>query len=127
MDTYWLTQCQVLDNKVDQVNINVGRCLRYLESDVRRIKCCITFSFFLSCILIKFLLIGPTFMNIFTILFIGFNPLWFFVFFFLLVCLPFVLLKQKRGVIFIFWFKSFLSQNGQRGSLLVYFNWLILS
>jgi len=112
MDTYWLTQCQVLDNKVDQVNINVGRCLRYLESDVRRIKCCITFSFFLSCILIKFLLIGPTFMNIFTILFIGF---------------PFVLLKQKRGVIFIFWFKSFLSQNGQRGSLLVYFNWLILS
>jgi hypothetical protein len=102
MDTYWLTQCQVLDNKVDQVNINVGRCLRYLESDVRRIKCCITFSFFLSCILIKFLLIGPTFMNIFTILFIGFNPLWFFVFFFSFGLFTLCPAETKKGSNFYF-------------------------
>ncbi len=27
------TQYQVLDNKVDQVNINIAKCLRYLVSD----------------------------------------------------------------------------------------------
>jgi len=33
MDTYWCEQYQVLDAKVDLVNINVEQCLRYMESD----------------------------------------------------------------------------------------------
>jgi len=46
----------------------------------------------------------------------------------LLLCLPFVLLRQKGGVFFVLdWecisksVKCFLSQNGQRGSLLVFY------
>jgi hypothetical protein len=42
----------------------------------------------------------------------------------LLLCLPFDLLRQKGRVFFIFGISHFLSQNGQRGSFLVYFYWL---
>jgi len=46
----------------------------------------------------------------------------------LMLCLPFVLLRQKGGVLFVLDreciskpVKCFLSQNGQRGSLLVFY------
>jgi hypothetical protein len=38
----------VLDAKVDQVNINVERCLQYLESNDEENKCCVTYSMFFS-------------------------------------------------------------------------------
>jgi len=78
---------------------------------------------FLSCVLIKKLFSLDYFLNN-VVYRLHFKPLWFIFTGLALHCLPFVLLRQKGRVIFIFGYKSFLSQNDQMGSLLIYFNWL---